>query len=589
MILRHKIFITFVFLVLVPMIIIWIVVHQIFISSKSEEVISNVENSIIQLNHNLDLMMEDSARSTLSLLYNRQLINILREYDITYPTRYKSHNHSNAFSLFLSGILFNKEHVYGIHVFTNNGQIFSHMDGYSIKDTINFRSQKWYKPVTEKNGEWIVYPQSNPSYYRNDNRQYISFIRLLKDPADHEEIGIIKVDFSPEYFSEITERLPGENWQVFSEGVPLFEKEMNNLLTKCSSDQGWIKDDNTGEEFLCLSHKSSETGLKVSNVIPKSYLYKEIDKFNALLASLIVLYLIISVVLSYYVANYLLKPLEALKNRIKDFKHDQMPNQIKIKSNGDIAELGGAYNNMLSEINYLVKEVYEMNIRNAESEYKALQSRMDPHFIFNTLESINMTAIKNKQLELSDMITELGRLIRYRLKNDEQQISLQEEIKFAYTYVSIMKRRLGEELEVHWELDDTANGYLVPKYIIQPLIENTFKHGYKNNNEKIHIYITTKLRQNNLLISVQDNGDGMESYDLHRIINAMNRGESITNAEEEENEKNGIALTNINKRLKLIYGINSKLSIHSEKGKGTQIDLFIPLEEGDNLEKSIAN
>ncbi|UFT98843.1 sensor histidine kinase [Radiobacillus kanasensis] len=590
MVLRHKIFITFAFLVLIPLLVIWIVVHEVFISSKSNEVISNVENSIVQLNQNLDLLIEDSARSTLSVLYNRHLIDILRQYDQTSPAYYTNHNHTNVFSLFLSGIIFNKEQIHGIHVFTQNGHIFSHMDDFSIQDSINLKNQEWFSQVKKKNGGWVIYPQKSETYYRNDIREYVSFIRLLKDPANHRDIGIIKVDFSPEYLSEITERLPGENWQIFSEGVPLFEKKMNNLLTKCGTNLQWLKDTKTGEQYLCVSHESDETDLRISNVIPKSYLYREINKFNELLTTIIVLCIIITIGLSYYVSNYLLRPLEALKNNIKKFHRDKKLNKINVnKSNGDIAELSGAYNNMLSEINHLVEEVYEMNRRNAESEYKALQSRMDPHFIFNTLESINMKAIKNKQLELSDMITELGRLIRYRLKNEEQQITLREEIKFTSTYVSIMKRRLGEALEVSWEIDEAVMDYMVPKYILQPLVENTFKHGFKDSIERIRVFISARLNKGYVVISVEDNGAGIETDKLQSILQTLEQDESSMSSEEEESMKNGIALTNINKRLTLFYGNRSKLSINSKQSGGTRIELIMPFKGGDRHEKSFAN
>src|SRR5690606_35383754 len=170
--------------------------------------------------------------------------------------------------------------------------------------------------------------------------------------------------------------------------------------------------------------------IQINNVIPKDYLYQDIKEFGQSLILVIILSLVGTVILSFYVSKYLLKPFELLKNRIRDF-HNNKINQIDDNFTGEFAELSGTYNNMLSEINQLVEEVYELNTKNAESEYKTLQSKMDPHFIFNTLESINMTALIKKQFDISDMVSELGSLIRYRLNNEDTFIPLQAEINFS--------------------------------------------------------------------------------------------------------------------------------------------------------------
>ncbi|WP_226036178.1 histidine kinase [Aquibacillus saliphilus] len=578
--LRNKLFITFAVLVLIPLIIIGVAVHQIFATSKSEEVITKTENTIIQLNQNLDLMMEDAARDTLSVLYNNSLLNILREYKRYTPVFYKNYNHSNSFSLFLSASLYNKEQVDGIHVFTNNGQTFSHMDDYRIDNSIDLEAQEWYSSVRERQGDWMVLPEHIPTYYKKNDESYVSLIRLLRDPNDKKQLGFIKVDFSPGYLDKITEQLPSENWQIFREGKPLFQKERDQLLLSCNANGKWIEDTQSSEEYLCVSNTSSKTGIQISNVIPKTYLYSEIKDFNFLLITVLVISLFVSLILSYFMSNYLLKPLELLKKRIKEFQVNKMSNQISVESKGDIGELGGAYNYMLSEINSLVEETYELNRRNSEAEFKALQSRMDPHFIFNALESINMTAIARGQLELSDMISELGRLIRYRLRNDEQQISLKEEIDFTETYVAIMKRRLGDSLVVEWNIADGVTSYQVPKYIIQPLIENAIAHGFDSQMEDITITIKIELEGGKLQIAVYDNGTGIGYKRLQKIKESINN--SIVKAENQADstsQNNGIALENIASRLKLIHGENSRLFINAEPGKGTRINIVIPIEE----------
>lgn len=576
--LRNKIFITFSILVLVPLIIMGLVVHKVFTTSKSEEAIKNTENSVIQLNQTLDLMLADASRTTLSLLYNERLINILRDYDVSTPKNYRSYSNANTFSLFLSGLLFNKEQVHGIHVLTNNGQVLSHMDDYRVKDYINIRAQEWYNQVKEKEGDWILYPEDNPIYYQKDNnKKFVSFLRLLKDPTNKEELGVIKVDFSPEYLRQLTNQLPSNNWQISYEGQPLFEKPINKILNKCEGNKSWVKDNQTEKEYLCITNNSIKTGIQVSNAIPRKYLYREIEYFNNLLISLIIICLILSLIISYYMTNKLIKPLESLKNRIKQFQRGRGIKGHDIQSKGEISELGGAYDDMISEIDYLVGEIYELNLRSSEAEYKALQFKMDPHFIFNTLESINMTAIKNNQFEISDMISELGKLIRFRLKNDSQQIILKEEIDFTKLYVNIVKRRFGDNLNVNWYIQEHIKDYLVPKYIIQPLIENAIIHGNRSSDlDVLNIQVKIKVVRGKIVISVMDNGAGIEYETLQKLKESISN--NVINTGYHSNKgRGGIALENINSRLKIIYGNNSSLSIYSNENKGTRIELIFPV------------
>lgn len=575
--LRNKIFITFSLLLLLPLIVVGIVVQNIFMSSKSEEVITKVENTIIQLNYNLDLMLEDASRSTISILYNKELVGVLREYDMNTPITHKKYSHVKLLSLFLSSMTFNKDQIYGIHIFAKNGQLFSHMDNYRIEDQINLQEQEWYLKAKEQEGGWITYYDVKPIYYKNNSEKYVSFLRLLRDPENHNELGVIRIDFAPKYIKEITEQLGSENWQISTtHNEPLIGSQSDYLLSSCQKNQSWIKTEQSNQEYFCVTHTSSKTGLKISNVIPKDYLYSEISEFNNILLLLIGFCLLISLLISYYMTNYLLKPLELLKTRIRWFQENKLANSSSIQSKNELVELHVAYDGMLSDIDYLVAEVYEINLRNSEAEYKALQSQMDPHFIFNTLESINMKAINNDQFEISDMIAELGKLIRYRLKNEEQQIPLQEEIIFAKTYVSIMKNRLEDALDVHWDLEDEIVDHLVPKYIIQPIIENSIMHGYSKRVKRVEIFVKVKMEGSALTISVCDNGTGIDNCNLLKIKESLKS--TLMNkdyGEHPESVKNGIALVNINRRLRLIHGPNSMLLISSEVGIGTQVDIII--------------
>lgn len=572
--LRNKIFIMFTCLVLILLVIVGIAVHRTFKTSNNEEVVKKTENSIIQLGYNLDLMMEDASRSSISILYNQELINILREYNKDSTTIYKKRAHINTVSLFLSSITFKKDQVYGIHIFTESGQVFSNIDNYLVKDSIFLENQDWLHQVKNEKGGWITHYETSPDYYKKDNGEFLSFIRLLRDPFDQKELGVIRIDFSPSYIKEITAQFNNENWQILtSDNTPLIGDQISTIFLKCKTNYSWVMDENSGERSICLTNTSKKTGIKIINLISEDSLYKEVREFDRFLSLLLAICILISLPISYYMASYLLKPLNILKNKILLFPTKQ---QSDYDSLDEISELRVAYDGMLSEIDYLVGKVYEINQRNAESEFKALQAQMDPHFLFNTLESINMKAIQHDQFEISDMIVELGKLIRFRLRNEEQQIPLHEEIIFTKTYITIMKNRLEDTLEVYWDIDETVIDYPVPKYIIQPLIENAIHHGYADYLNTLLIRIIIKGNEDFLKVSVIDNGAGIKNERLVLIKDALKKGDNIIDVDTvQEKKNNNIALVNINSRLQLIYGSNSRLNISSLVEKGTEVHIEI--------------
>lgn len=581
--LRNKIFLMFTCLVFILLVIVGVAVHRTFSSSNNEEVVRKTENSIIQLGYNLDLMMEDASRSTLSILYDRNLINILREYENESTT--KKAAHIKTLSLFLSSLAFKKEQVYGIHIFTESGQVFSNLDNYLLHDTIHLEEQEWMEKVKKQEGGWITYYDNSPNYYKKNNVEFLSFIRLLRDPFDQKELGVIRIDFTPSYINEITAKFSNENWQILTaDGEPLIGKPNSDLFMKCQSNYSWVQDEDSGERYICLTNTSKTTGIQIVNLISEEFLHKEVKGFDRFLLLLLGVCILISLPISYYMANYLLKPLDLLKSKILLFQNKSQPNTDSLD---EISELGAAYDGMLSEIEFLVEKVYEINQRNAEAEFKALQSQMDPHFLFNTLESINMKAIDQNQFEISDMIVELGKLFRFRLNNEEQDIPLQEEITFTKTYIKIMKNRLEDTLEVDWLIDESVLDYRVPKYILQPLIENAIQHGYGDDISTLKICITIRGNQDSLKIRVSDNGVGIVTERLNAIEKALREGAFVMDSEAtQRKEKSSIALVNINSRLRLIYGTTSRLNISSIPGKGTVVDIEIHRSRGEDHEES---
>lgn len=568
--LRNKIFIIYTILITLPLLFITIVVHFVFASNKSVEVTEQTKNAFAQFNHSFDLMIEDAERDTLSVLYNNELIEILKHYsdDESSPT-YRNHQHSNTFNLYLSSMIYKKEQVHGIHIFTPNGQVFSHMNNYGIKQYVNVYKEPWYEIAKELKGSWFIYPESVPDYYQKQSKPMISLVRMLRDPVNEQDLGVIKVDFSPEYIKQLTDKLSGDSWSLSLRERTIIQRGQKELLKMCEDNKSWIQDKKMKNSYLCITDTSVNSEVQIKGIVSKNVIYDDIVEFDKILIIFLMICLCAMLPLAYLTSNYLLKPLETLKLEIK---HKQT-STIKYRNNPEVAILSGTYNNLLTEINELVDEIYELNNRNAESEYKMLQSRMDPHFIFNALESINMSAIIQKQFQLSDMISELGKIIRYRLKNENTFVSLGEELSFSWSYLAIMKQRMNEQLLFQRQIDESLMNVQVPKYFIQPLIENAIIHG--KGNKPLTVFVKVAQYGLSIVIEVTDDGVGINEKKLKELHHRL---ECDDGEKKHDKSDSGIALKNIFQRLKLIYGERAAFEIISEINNGTIVMIKIPYD-----------
>lgn len=208
-----------------------------------------------------------------------------------------------------------------------------------------------------------------------------------------------------------------------------------------------------------------------------------------------------------------------------------------------------------------------------KAQNKALQSQMNPHFLYNTLEAINWTTIDltNGQNDASDMITQLSNMLRYSL-DGEQFASLEDEVECCKTYIEIMKTRYKDRIEAEWLIQEDIKACKIMKLTLQPIIENAIYHGIKPKRMKGVIRISCELHRETLMIIVTDNGVGMSKDEVTKINNKINNKYLL--------KKEGIGMYNVNQRLKILYGDAYGIKVVSERNKGTSVTIKLPV---DNL------
>jgi two-component system sensor histidine kinase YesM len=333
-----------------------------------------------------------------------------------------------------------------------------------------------------------------------------------------------------------------------------------------------------GEEYFVVFIGSPSQPATYLCVVPYDSLFRDIEMFNTAFplfcAGIFLLFLFVTVRFTRDISRPIVHLAEEMKNiESEDFT------QAKLSLNGYTRkdEIGVLYNEftlMLDKIENLINDNYRKQLLVKDAQYKTLQAQINPHFLYNTLESINWIAQLNNQDRIADMVQALGDLLRVSINAKKIFLTMQEEAELLRQYVLIQKIRYEERLEVTIDLEDSLNGYVIPKLTLQPFVENSIKYGLEACNGVCRINIRTEERDEHLVIHIGDNGPGMEEDLVRRVL-----------AGQVEARGSGIGIKNIRERLKQFYGDDFSLDIDSMQGRGTTVTITVAkLEPAEAIE-----
>lgn len=299
---------------------------------------------------------------------------------------------------------------------------------------------------------------------------------------------------------------------------------------------------------------------------------KEFNKMMYRMLRIVIIILLVTlgagVVLVWLATSHIVRPTQVLIESMKQLAKDDKYPRVQITSNDEIGWIGMEYNKMAENIENMVEKVYKTELSEKQARLEYLQMQINPHFLYNVLDTISWMAIAEGKQDISEMTIALAELLRAIIKNDHF-ITLKEEMVVVRDYLMIQGERFEDKIQVYYDIEEEAYEYLVPNFILQPLIENAITHGLEPKVGIGSLGIQIKLDQDRMQITIEDDGVGMTEEE----VNALRRRCS------QDNQGNAIGLINVYKRLILCYGEDSRLNIHSRKDRGTKISFSIPLKQ----------
>ncbi len=454
---------------------------------------------------------------------------------------------------------------------------FSGLEYITENQTIDVRDRDYFKKMLVTDKEYLF---SEPIFSKTDGSLITVACYSIYD-VEKNKVGFVAASISLDKLTSLTENLSfyegdsfimDRNGTFYTHGTNTLPSDMVERVKKSiprqDSHQVSVEAlDNSYTAFLAPIPGSQEWYL--CTVVKNSNLFKDTELLISSLSGLWLAMLAIGVGVAFFTSSRITRRISLLSSAMEEVQKGNLETTLTIKGKDEISQLSKNYNLMVDEIMRLMDEVILTQKEKRQRELQVLQAQINPHFIYNTLDTIQWKALSYGADELSDLILALSSFFRISLSKGEEKITLSKELAHVRSYLEIQQYRYREILDYEIEADEEVLGALIPKIIIQPLVENAIYHGIKPKLVKGTIKISVKRVKEKLMIEVKDDGVGMDKEELKNLL--------LDIASLKPTKSYG--LYNVSQRIILYYGREYGLKIESCKAKGTCVSLSLPFEE----------
>ena len=530
---------------------------------KDNKVIT--EKIAIQIDNDLTSVEEYSR----NIIYSDEIQSLMRSY---YKAQgYKYYSISNEINKKLSKYaLLKSEIIYEMYIIEKDGV--TEVSPFEYHgDTIG---QKWYTEILEneeKKQFSRAYSSTRSAGIPINIISYVTRFNDLDNPDERMGSLIINLNYEA-IFSKLGQEDTGsrtyyiidsENEVVFTnEQEPSGEKEFDYTKYKNSE----VID---SDEYIYISLPIEKLNYVLIAQLTKKEISNSIKQIYGIIILFFVLSLIATSALAFPISKKLTEPIIAMSNGMNDVAEGNFERTIQINQENELKEMADSFNNMTYEIRRLLEEIEDSHQKEKEMQIKLFMSRINPHFIYNTLYSIISLAGKEGSSEIANLTKAFINILRRNIVSDEKTISIKDEIAYLDNYIFILKYQYGDMISISYQVDDALLSYKLKPMILYPLVENSIFHGIAPKNEKGSVDVSIEKRGDRLYVVVSDDGIGIEPMRLEEIKDYLKSPGS-----------NGhIGLKSVYDRLKFFYGEKSGFEIASEPGQGTVISFYTVIDD----------
>lgn len=557
----YKTMIPYLVLVLLTDILVGYIAYTMLVQSRTEMAETNIRTALQQTRNNIEYQMDEIKRMTNALFLNTTFQNALQfrgdlrenmlkmRDDIVPYMKAPLQLYGNKLRLTLYTVNDTMLEIPGDDV----SQPIERSDYYVLSDR-SVAHTEWFQSIAalNKDKQWMQIDTDrelgNISYFR----------KLFASNGDQSIIGYVRVTAR---FDELL-----GNFEAFpiDQGIAL------RLMDKASGaklyERGDANESAREGSYLIISDYIPGSNYYIETWVPRAYLNKDASRMQRAISAVCVVSFLVMAFIGFLVARLSGKKMKRIVSLVQSFQEGNFYKRIGFNGNDEFVYIAAAFNQMAQSIQELIRDVYEQGMQKKQAELDVLQAQINPHFLYNTLSTIGSLANMGEAEKVTRMVHGLSRFYRLTLNEGQVYISLDKEVEQVKTYLEIQRVKYADAFQVYFDIDPEISRVTVIKLILQPFVENIFKHAWFG--ESIAIRITGRRLGDRIELCVIDNGIGMRPDTLRNM-----RASAATNG--------SYGLKNVEERIKLRYGNDFGIQIGSHYGAGTTVQLVLPVENAE--------
>jgi two-component system, sensor histidine kinase YesM len=584
--LSSKLIITYTLLTVIPMSLLGYISYTQYARSVEEQIGEYMPKFLFQANADIQKHINELTTLPEMLFNSDNTLGILRRN--SYQKQSDINRDQYTMNSYLARTYTNGSNpdVIGVFVLSHNRMFYS--------SKLDFWETDWSKSLSKYSGDLelggeakIILPSEMKLQFENEI-PYLFVIKQINDVDNRKILGnmLIAVDLSfiDPIFRNFETNERADLWVMNPDGkiiyhtdpdqIGTFDKEKANypLLN------GSFRTSVSSEPKLVSVNESSRLGWVLVHSIPLRELTKRTDLVrNVTLFVFLGIIMITSLIAVFFSWN-MTRPLKKLSGLMKTVEMGNFQVDLKVQSSDEVGMLARSFNSMVATIRQLIQQNYQIEIRQKEAELYALQSQINPHFMYNTLETIGMAVEEEETEQVVQMVTLLGRMLRFSVSNQSKSVTIAEEVQHVQNYLTIQKFRFEDRLNftvVQSMEDREYQTFYSPKFILQPIVENAIKHGLETRKSlDIHIAVSQEFGarsgKRDVVFRVRDNGPGIPAESMSELEQLLKKAAF-------EGRDAQFGLSNVNARIVMMHGSDYGLQLHSIVGKGTEVIIRIPV------------
>lgn len=584
---NRQIFVLMILTITVPLLIISVIIYIFSNQAVKNEYQSNANLILNNLSFNIDQYLQSIEKGTLNAQLDSQLQAALEHWtnNIDNTGNDQSIQYGNTIERFISAIEMTIKNVDSVQIFAGSRVFYSANFNRADYDVKDYTTEDWYLRTQEKKGGVVLFGSHLPFYRTNSKESVISIARVINKKGSKQPLGVMLIDIRLDSLREILKLsedskrnfiiLDDKGGNVYNSDTTQvtpthpIEIEGQTLHTFMNTDTGSLYANFAGTNSYINFVTSPYSEWKVIQYIDEKEMTKQAVFLGKIILTLALLSLATALLFMYILSERVTKPIILLSRKVKMVGLGNFDVDLRSDRQDEFGVLYKGIRKMVEDLQNYIERTSMAKAQQKVAQYGALKSQINPHFLANVLESIQMKAIINGQREIGEMVGIVGRLFRIHIQSGKETVTLQEELEHIRLYVKIQQIRFGDKIQYVERLEVNSERLQVMHFSLQPIVENAIVHGLECRSGPGLLEVSSMKSGDDMLIIVKDNGTGIDEDKLKQLRTRLSQPSDTLDEEH-------IGIKNVHDRIQFYFGEKYGIELNSQLGEGTTVILRIP-------------